>query len=179
MPERGTYALLIAVEASIRLQIGGLGLHSLLPGYHVYVGSALGGLPNRLKHHLGPKKRFHWHIDYLLAETGVTQIWYALGTNRVECMWNAMLGDLPGSRLSVPGFGASDCRCRSHLTFFPTMPRLDLLACRLREMGLPQIHIIDRPTSEHVAVSISQDQGRDVALPTHSRSHSRSGLPRP
>ncbi|MBN2098247.1 MAG: GIY-YIG nuclease family protein [Dehalococcoidia bacterium] len=146
MRDRGTYALVIPLEVRLRLRVGGLGIHSLLPGHYVYVGSALGGLSGRLRHHLEPKKRLHWHIDYLLAEAEVTQIWYTLGTERLECTWNAVLGEVAGARSSVPGFGASDCRCRSHLTRFPTTPPLDLFAQRLRQMRLPEIHRIDKPT---------------------------------
>jgi sugar fermentation stimulation protein A len=142
MTDRGTYALLIVLEVGLRFRIGGLGLQSLPPGYYVYVGSALGGLSSRLRHHLGPKKRLHWHIDYLLAEAEVAQIWYASGSDRLECIRNAALGDIPSATPSVRGFSASDCRCRSHLTGFRNMPRLDLFKQRLRDLGLPPIQLI-------------------------------------
>jgi len=104
----------------------------------VYLGSALGGLAGRLRHHLQPEKRLHWHIGYLLAEARVTRVWFALGGDRLECTWSEVLGGMPGASSPVPGFGASDCRCRSHLTRFPKMPPLALFAERLGEMGLPR-----------------------------------------
>lgn len=144
MRERGTYALVIAVQSGLRLRIGALGIQSLPPGYYVYVGSALGGLHNRLRHHLGRKKRLHWHIDYLLEKAEVAQVWYALGCNRLECTWNQMLRELPGVKSSVPGFGASDCRCSSHLTRFSTTPPLDLFDQELRQSNLPRIHRLEK-----------------------------------
>jgi Uri superfamily endonuclease len=144
MREGGTYALVIPLRVGLRLPIGRLGIQSLSPGYYVYVGSALGGLSSRLRHHLRSEKRLHWHIDYLLAKAEVAQIWYALGCNRLECTWNAMLGDLPDAKSSVSGFGASDCQSPSHLTHFPTIPPLDLFDQKLRQSNLPEIHRIDR-----------------------------------
>jgi Uri superfamily endonuclease len=147
MRDRGTYALVMALQVGLRLRVGGLGIQSLLPGYYVYVGSALGGLSSRLRHHLRPKKRLHWHIDYLLEEAEVAQIWYSLGCDRLECTWNTILASLPGAESSVSGFGASDCRCPSHLTHFPTMPSLGLFDQKLRQRNLPEIHRIDKPGS--------------------------------
>ncbi len=142
--ERGTYALVVAQHVGLRLRIGALRIHTLSPGYYVYVGSALGGLSGRLRHHLGPKKRLHWHIDYLLEVAKVAQIWYALGCSRLECTWNQMLRELPGAKSSVPGFGASDCRCPSHLTHFPAIPPLDLFDQKLKQSNLPEIHRIEK-----------------------------------
>jgi Uri superfamily endonuclease len=155
MREKGTYALVIALPVMLRLRIGKLGIQSLSPGYYVYVGSALGGLCGKLSHHLGPKKRLHWHIDYLLAKAEIAEIWYALGCNRHECIWNTMLGDLPGAKPSVPGFGASDCRCQSHLTHFPWWAVLyDRQNQNIRTSFQPVRRLVQIPTAG-VGVTIS------------------------
>jgi len=135
--------LMIALEVGLRLRIGRLGIHSLPPGYYVYVGSALGGLSSRLRRHLRSEKRLHWHIDYLLQQAAVSQIWYALGPDRLECKWNAILRNLPGATASIPKFGASDCRCSSHLTRFRTIPPFDLFEQSLRQSKLPQVHRVN------------------------------------
>ena len=122
MRDSGTYALVIALECGFSLRIGKLGTHSLQPGYYVYVGSALGGLSNRLRHHLRSEKRLHWHIDYLLQQSTVVQIWYAIGSDRLECNWNVLLQNLPGAVIPIIGFGSSDCQCSSHLTCFCVVP---------------------------------------------------------
>lgn len=147
MRDAGTYALLIPLEAGLRLRIGRLGIHHLVPGWYVYAGSALGGLSGRLRHHLGPKGRLHWHIDYLLAEARVGRVWYAVGADRLECAWNQVIGGLPGAGCPVPGFGASDCHCRSHLTYFPSMPPMDLFAEKLGRMGLPPVDPVEMPAA--------------------------------
>ena len=124
MARGGTYAVVILSKDWLRLRIGKLGIHDFPPGYYVYVGSALAGLHGRLKHHLKSEKQLHWHIDYLLQQATVAQIWCALGEDRLECTWNAILAELPGAAPIVPGFGSSDCRCYTHLTHFLTTPSL-------------------------------------------------------
>ena len=143
MGDGGTYALVTILGVECRLQVGKLGIHSLVPGYYVYVGSALGGLSGRLGHHLRSEKKLHWHIDYLLREVEVVQIWYAFGQLKLECTWNAIVGDLPGAMSSTPGFGASDCRCSSHLTYFPAMPSLSLFQAEVRQNGLLRAYQLD------------------------------------
>jgi Uri superfamily endonuclease len=143
MNDSGTYALVIALRIGLRLRAGGLGIHSLIPGYYVYTGSALGGLSGRLRRHLISDKSLHWHIDYLLREAAVAQIWYALGQFRLECTWNAIVKALPGAISSISGFGASDCQCSSHLTYFPTIPPFDLFAQKLRQTKLPEVYRLD------------------------------------
>ena len=136
----GTYALVVASSDWLRLQVGKLGVHCLPPGYYVYVGSARGGLNGRLKHHLKSEKRLHWHIDYLVKQASVTQIWYAYGENRLECVWNTMVAGLPGATSIIPGFGASDCRCRTHLTHFSTAPPFGNFKQMSNIWGLPHPH---------------------------------------
>ena len=145
MRDSGTYALVFFLKDSLSLQIGKLGLHNFPPGYYVYTGSALGGLSGRLRHHLKSEKRLHWHIDYLLQEATAVEMWYSLGQLRLECIWNGMVRDLPGSTYSVLGFGASDCRCSTHLTHFPTIPPFDLFKQKLRESKLPQAYRLNLP----------------------------------
>ena len=144
MRDSGTYALVIALGTRLRLRIGALGISDLPSGYYVYVGSALGGLSGRLKRHLGSEKRLRWHIDYLLQQATVVQIWYSLGRDKLECAWNTTLQNLPGGMLSVRGFGASDCRCSTHLTYFPTAPSFGLFKRKLSQNNLPQAHMHNR-----------------------------------
>ena len=140
MNDSGTYALVIALGVGLRLRAGRLGIHSLTSGYYVYTGSALGGLSGRLRYHLKLEKRLHWHIDYLLREAAIAQVWYALGQLRLECTWNEIVRGLPGAISSIPGFGASDCQCSSHLTYFQTIPSFNLFQQNLRQSKLPEVY---------------------------------------
>ena len=122
----GTYALVMVLDSGLQLQVGRLGTYDLPQGHYVYVGSALGGLAGRLRHHLKTEKRLRWHIDYLLQSATLVEIWYAFGQDRLECTWSELVGSLQGAMRLVPGFGASDCCCLTHLTHFRTLPLFDL-----------------------------------------------------
>jgi len=139
MIDIGTYVLVIDLRVQLRLQIGKLGIHNLQPGHYIYVGSALGGLSSRLKRHLRSKKKLHWHIDYLLRQADVAQIWYTIGQDRLECKWNTVVQSLPRAMPSIPRFGASDCRCSSHLTYFQATPCYSLFKKNLKRNKLLKI----------------------------------------
>ncbi len=81
-------------------------------GYYAYVGSALGGVEARVNRHLRYTKKRRWHIDYLLAEAPVTEVIVGETETRTEC---AVARALDAQFTPVPNFGASDCRCSSHL----------------------------------------------------------------
>ncbi|MDD4281999.1 MAG: GIY-YIG nuclease family protein [Candidatus Methanofastidiosa archaeon] len=92
--------------------MGSLGTLLFREGCYAYVGSALGGLRNRVGRHLRRDKRFHWHIDHLLAAAPITYVAVREGTTREECTVAACLAQ---HGTVVRGFGSSDCRCPGHL----------------------------------------------------------------
>ena len=121
----GTYALLLAVHAPVELQIGALGIIKFESPFCMYFGSALGpgGVKARIKHHLQPVHRTHWHVDYLRQEADVQAVWYCNDPARLECVWaNAALQHRGVS--PVPQFGSSDCGCYSHLLKANKLPSL-------------------------------------------------------
>lgn len=140
MDNAGTYALVILSEERLHLPIGKLGTYDFPSGYYIYVGSALRGLNSRLKRHLMTEKLLHWHIDYLLLQAPVIKIWYSLSKDRLECTWDAIVADLPGATPYIPGFGSSDCGCRTHLTYFLTTPSLFSFRRELKNCRLPRLH---------------------------------------
>lgn len=117
------------------LQIGRLGLCDLPEGYYTYVGSALGGLDGRLRRHQREDKRYHWHIDYLLKAARIEEVWYVYSKQRLECIWHRAIAQLTGATHPVPKFGASDCRCISHLTHMETLPLIESFREKLKENG--------------------------------------------
>ena len=107
-----TYQLAIRIAAPVRIAVGRLGVFDFPAGDYVYTGSAKRNLEARIARHLATQKKFHWHIDYLLAAPGVS-IREVRRFAAPECEINArQVGEI-----LVPGFGASDCRagCGSHL----------------------------------------------------------------
>jgi Uri superfamily endonuclease len=96
------------------VQIGNLGNFTFPPGDYVYVGSALGtgGLRARIQRLLRPDRRFHWHIDWLVAEIPIVGSWYVSCDQRLECLWAQALKDIPQIIIPASGFGSSDCRAR-------------------------------------------------------------------
>jgi len=134
--EKGTYALLITMRGETTVSVGRLGLFTFPTGCYIYVGSAQGSLYRRVKRHLRAEKRRHWHIDYLLEFAQVVEVWYATGVESQECLWCQIAREMPQGEILVPGFGSSDCRCRSHLIHFPTPPSFALFRDGLGERGL-------------------------------------------
>jgi len=39
----------------------------------------------------------------------------------------------------MPGFGSSDCRCTSHLIYFPALPQFETFRRKLEERGYAAI----------------------------------------
>ncbi len=122
----GTYALLLVLPQNVQLRIGALGEYHFSAGWYVYVGSALGpgGLAARVGRHIGVTGRSHWHIDYLTRLAATVQVIWHMGEERLECSWAQSVGRCRGAKLVVARFGASDCRCNTHLWAFSERPDL-------------------------------------------------------
>ena len=130
----GSYALILQADRRRIVRIGRLGQLAVQPGCYVYVGSALGpgGVRARVGHHVHITQRPHWHIDYLRRAAALRHVWYSYDSVRREHAWADIFAHLPDASIPLPGFGASDCACPTHLYFFPRQPRLDTFRRRLR-----------------------------------------------
>lgn len=122
----GTYILVLKLDSTHTLTIGRSGTFEFAAGWYTYVGSAFGpgGLRGRLNHHLTPVTRPHWHIDYLRQVAVIEQVWVQSGTTSHEHDWAYVLQCLPEASIPAPRFGASDCRCHTHLCWFAYPPVL-------------------------------------------------------
>lgn len=119
-----TYALILKSSSERWIEIGKLGKCLIQPGYYVYAGSAFGpgGLKARIAHHVRISQRPHWHIDYLRLALPLDEVWYSYDSEHNEHQWADAFRRLKGATLPISGFGASDCRCKSHLLLFSTKP---------------------------------------------------------
>lgn len=117
--EPGVYALGLELLRATTCTIGALGEHALPAGLYLYVGSAWGpgGLRARVERHLSPTATRHWHIDYVRPHTQPRAVWLA-SERRLECAWAQHLLADPRARSIIPRFGASDCACVTHLTYW-------------------------------------------------------------
>ncbi len=114
---RGSYLLVAELDAPLWIRAGALGRCLFPEGLYLYCGSALGpgGLRARAGRHLSGCGTARWHIDYLLQRTAVRAVWVREGNRRLECQWAEALARSGAAQFPVPRFGASDCRCASHL----------------------------------------------------------------
>ena len=114
--EGGTYTLLVELREDAVVEVGALGEHAFDRGWYAYTGSAFGpgGFARVGRHRelaAGERDARHWHVDYLLGhpETALREVVRSSGVD-IECAVARSLPEGP-----VPGFGASDCDCPSHL----------------------------------------------------------------
>lgn len=114
----GVYILLFENEPC-HLSVGALGTLWLKGGWHGYVGSALGpGGFARVQRHIDLHRQGNrspmWHIDRILLSPHFHLRYAICGSTgeRKECSLARLLCSGDGS-----GFGASDCRCATHLFY--------------------------------------------------------------
>ncbi len=114
---KGIYILEILLERDLEIKVGSMGTVRFKKGAYAYVGSAMGGLEQRIKRHLRKEKSLHWHIDYLLNEAKIVGVGIKQTRRKYEeCLTAGKLHENNG--LPIKGFGSSDCRCGSHLIYF-------------------------------------------------------------
>ena len=111
---KGTYVLCMTLGADITLDVGALGETSFPKGLYCYVGSALGGLDQRVSRHISKDKSIRWHIDRLTVSADSVDAFESYPDYVPECML-AHMAEEAGMMPVVEGFGWSDCRCRTHL----------------------------------------------------------------
>ena len=111
---KGSYILIVELKKDSIISVGKIGEKQFSEGYYIYVGSALNGLNQRIKRHLRKQKKIHWHIDYLLKHARIIDVFYRESNVREECI---IAKKIKKELLSIPGFGSSDCRCKSHLFY--------------------------------------------------------------
>jgi Uri superfamily endonuclease len=131
---KGSYVLIIALAQEQTIATGSLKAVRFPAGYYAYVGSAMGGIRARLSHHLKGSKKPHWHIDYLLKKAAINAIITCPSQTKVECsIARALSRRFDG----IPGFGSSDCKCKSHLFFAPGEEQLkSTITAAIKSLGV-------------------------------------------
>ena len=150
----------LSLQKEQRLTVGKLGRASFPKGFYVYVGSAQKNLRQRLERYLRNAKcrgtlqraptnkkaggaTAHWHIDYLLPHAKILSIHIFKASKEWECRLGRRLDGLEGAGVVMKGFGSSDCKCPSHLYYFPCKPPLG----RIRFVASPKtIELVGKST---------------------------------
>lgn len=145
MRRKGTYILLIRLGSDAEVRVGALGTFHFPAGEYCYVGSAMGGLEQRLRRHLAREKTLKWHADYLTTIADGVEAMVSYPDPVPECMLARMAAEC-GMTPSVKGFGCSDCRCATHLFSCDA----DSVARLAAEAGLISYSLISFPTGEHL-----------------------------
>jgi len=121
---KGTYVLVIKLENRSLIGIGRLGNLDFPKGCYCYVGSAFGksmNLENRIRRYerLNKEKegKLKWHIDYFLVNPhALIEKVVAFNEEKIECEISCTLSK--HAKMSIEGFGCSDCECKSHFHYF-------------------------------------------------------------
>lgn len=112
------YAIYLQVPSEKTIKIGKLGSYLFKKGMYIYVGSAKRNIVSRVNRHKCEQKPLRWHFDYLRPYGTITKIISyekALG----ECELAEKIRKEVGGSYPIKRFGSSDCRCTSHLIYFP------------------------------------------------------------
>jgi len=129
MTQSGSYILLIHLPIDILLDLPNLGEIDFPAGFYTYADAEFGsmGLPARIKAHLAPNENPIRHIDFLLQNAKVEEVWMALGTENRTHDWTSLLLEIPGAIGVADGFGITEpaCNCDSHLVYFDVRPELE------------------------------------------------------
>ena len=133
-PRSGSYVLLLRLPMPATMTVGKLGRLRFDRPFYAYAGSALGpgGIAARVGRHLRIGKKKHWHIDYLRERAEIVAVWELDSGAGGECLLTDVLATLNEAE-PVAGFGATDCRCRSHLVGLARLPHLAELRTRLAQ----------------------------------------------
>lgn len=139
--DSGSYLLAIRIERTIDVRVGKKGVFRFYPGYAFYAGNARNGLSARIERHKRKRKPRHRHIDYLVCAKGVEiiDVLKFPARGKEECELVKRLLSLPGAKVAVPGFGASDCvkGCPAHLVWFEKRPAgLETLLGSKKDRGM-------------------------------------------
>jgi sugar fermentation stimulation protein A len=118
--DRGSYLVLLHLNRTRSIPIGKMGRVRFTKGFYIYVGSAMVNLTKRIERHRRLRKRIHWHLDWLRPHVRFVETFAIRSSDRLECELARAIEGI--ASWSIPGFGCSDCGCKSHLFGMPEDP---------------------------------------------------------
>ena len=133
MKRKGAYVLYLDMPRALILNVGTLRSSFFTAGRYAYVGSASGGIDQRIARHrrLAHLKtgKVHWHIDYLLIHPDIKLTRQRAFPGCSECAISQKIASRQGVTIPVPKFGSTDCKagCAAHL--YRVRDRTELKNC--------------------------------------------------
>ena len=113
---KGAYILALRLGETVNVELPKIVACQLRPGWYIYAGSAQGsgGIRARVRRHFQDRKKMHWHIDLLTANSLDIAALAVAGGH--ECEFVGKLLDSLQFKVAIRGFGNTDCQyCESHL----------------------------------------------------------------
>jgi sugar fermentation stimulation protein A len=111
--DSGSYIVILHLKRNRKILSGSLGAMLFRKGYYLYVGSARKNLTKRIARHQRKRKNLFWHIDYLREYADYCTSMPVRTSADLECEIATAIKKI--SQWDIPGFGSSDCACKSHL----------------------------------------------------------------
>lgn len=111
------YTIYLEVPYEKTIEIGKLGTFYFDRGVYIYVGSAKRNIIARIERHKKIEKKLKWHFDYLRPYGSIIKI-ITYENISGECDLAEKIRKEVGGALPVRKFGASDCKCFSHLIYY-------------------------------------------------------------
>ena len=135
-----TYLLIFRVKTYVTTKVGALGTIIFQPGHYIYIGSAKNTLRQRINRHFKRTKPLRWHIDYLTTQHDVEieKVYITHSKTKQECRIAKLIAH---NGIPVPGFGSSDCKCKSHLYRINGIQNINFERMGMREYEGRQIRI--------------------------------------
>ncbi len=118
--DSGSYILILRLKKDEIISVGSLGAMRFRKGYYLYAGSARKNLSQRIARHQRKRKNLFWHIDHVRHYAEHCSALPVRASADLECEIASALDKI--AERNIPGFGASDCRCSSHLFFMQNDP---------------------------------------------------------
>lgn len=113
------YIIQMEISKDTERTIGKLGNFVFPKGTYLYIGSAKRNIQARITRHLTKDKKMRWHLDYLRPLAQVSAV-MTFPLKMGECALKRFIEASCSGKVIVEGFGASDCRCNSHLLKLPS-----------------------------------------------------------
>jgi sugar fermentation stimulation protein A len=111
--DSGSYIVILNLKNTYECNIKSLDKMLFKRGYYLYVGSAKNNLTKRILRHKRQRKKLYWHIDYLREKADFYLALPVRASSSLECKIATSLKEI--ADWIIPGFGASDCNCETHL----------------------------------------------------------------